>query len=55
LDWEAERERLTREARLLASSPEVVFEELKKLSTQARAKGFHGIDDKYESKPGQSE
>jgi hypothetical protein len=46
LDWEEEQERLTLGARLLASSPEAVFEELKKLSVQARAKHFN--DDKYE-------
>ena len=46
MDWEKEQERLTLEARLLASSPEAVFEELKKLSVQVRAKRFN--DDKYE-------
>jgi hypothetical protein len=34
LGWEEEQERLILEARLLASSPEVVFEELKRLSAK---------------------
>jgi len=37
LNWDEEQERLTLEARLLASSPEAVFEELKKLSTKISA------------------
>src|SRR5262249_2489585 len=37
LSWEDEQEKLILEARLLASSPEVVFEELKKLSAKTVA------------------
>ena len=49
MDWEQEQERLTLEARLLASSPEVVFEELKKLSAKTRAqRWWNGSGDKYE-------
>jgi hypothetical protein len=49
LNWEEEQERLTLEARLLASSPEVVFEELKKLSAKTRARRWwNDWADKYE-------
>ena len=49
LNWEEEQERLTLEARLLASSPEAVFEELKKLSAKTRAHSFwNNSGDKYE-------
>jgi len=37
MPWEEEQDKLTREARLFLSSPEIVFAELKKLSEQARA------------------
>jgi hypothetical protein len=49
LNWEEEQERLTLEARLLASSPEAVFDELKKLSAKTRAHPFwNNSGDKYE-------
>lgn len=49
MNWEEEQERLTLEARLLASSPEAVFEELKKLSAKTRAHSFwNNSGDKYE-------
>lgn len=47
MNWEEEQEKLTREARLLASNSEAVFEELKKLSAMTRAQRWH-FDDKYE-------
>jgi hypothetical protein len=49
LNWEEEQETLTLEARLLASSPEAVFEELKKLSAKTRARRWwNDSADKYE-------
>ena len=49
MSWEEEQERLTLEARLLASSPEAVFEELKELSAKTRAqRWWKNFDDKYE-------
>ena len=49
LNWEEEQDRLTLEARLLASSPEAVFDELKKLSAKTRAQPFwNNRNDKYE-------
>jgi hypothetical protein len=49
LNWDEEQEKLTLEARLLASSPEAVFEELKKRSAKIRAqRWWTGTDDKYE-------
>jgi FMN phosphatase YigB (HAD superfamily) len=50
LNWDEEQERLILEARLLASSPEAVFEELKKLSAKIRAQHLWTGDDKYEVK-----
>ena len=47
MNWEEEQERLTLEARLLASSPEAVFEELKTLSLKTRAQPLNS-GDKYE-------
>jgi hypothetical protein len=40
MPWEDEQEQLTREARLFHSSPEVVFEEIKKLGQAARSDRF---------------
>ena len=49
MNWEEELHRLTLEARLLASSPETVFEELKKLSAKTKAQPFwNNWNDKYE-------
>ena len=49
MNWEKEQDRLTLEARLLASSPEAVFDELKKLSAKTRAQPFwNNRNDKYE-------
>jgi hypothetical protein len=48
LNWDEEQERLILEARLLASSPVAVFEELKKLSAKIRAQPLWTGDDKYE-------
>lgn len=48
MNWDEEQERLILEARLLASSPEAVFEELKKLSAKIRAQPLWTGDDKYE-------
>jgi hypothetical protein len=49
LSWDEEQERLTLEARLLASSPEAVFEELKKRGAKIRAQeGLWTGDAKYE-------
>ena len=48
MNWEEEQERLTLEARLLASSPEAVFEELKKLSAKTKAQRWNNSGDKHE-------
>ncbi len=49
MNWKEEQERLTRKARLLALSPEEVFEELKKMSAKTTAKRWSlNSGDEYE-------
>lgn len=48
MNWDEEQERLTLEARLLASNPEAVFNELKKLSAKTNAQRLQIGSDKYE-------
>lgn len=49
MNWEEEQEKLTREARLLSSSPEAVFQELRALSAKTRAeRWWNNYGDKYE-------
>src|SRR5262249_11237151 len=49
LNYEKEQDRLTLGARLLASSPEAVFEELKQLSAKTKAQpSWNNWNDQYE-------
>jgi hypothetical protein len=48
LNWDEEQERLTWKARLLVSSPEAVFDELKRLSAKLRAQRRTWTDREYE-------
>jgi hypothetical protein len=47
MPWGEEQDKLTQEARLTLASPEVVFQELKKLSTGGK-RGLFGRDDRLE-------
>jgi hypothetical protein len=48
LNWEQEQERLILEARLLTSSREVVFEDLKKLAAKTTLEGYRNRNNDYE-------
>jgi hypothetical protein len=48
MSWEAAQERLTRQARLCASSPEAVFGELKRLGRRSKAELLTYRDEKLE-------